>query len=202
MQGPGHIRARGLRARNVSGVTKGSMIIIMVTQYRFLLVRFHIEFLCQQTNARQILATLEKLKGSPTGEKQLYPTYDRIIEGICGQSSSTELAFNILCWLAKAKQTLTIEELQTAVAIEHNRYELSELDLADTLTLVDVCAGLVVFDEHTGTVRLAHYTVQEYLQLKTPTILLNAEAKISMACITYLSFDSLKTGACPTVKGV
>jgi len=65
-----------------------------------------------------------------------------------------------LTWLVKAKRALTLDELRVAVSIEENRYELDELDFPHWTTLLYVCGGLVVIDEKSNTVHLAHSTIQ------------------------------------------
>lgn len=125
----------------------------------------------------------------------LDPTYDRAMENLYGQPKScVELALKVLAWLVKARRTLTLEEIQAAVSVEPNRYELDELDLPDRTTLLDVCASLVTIDEDTNTIRLAHYTVQEYLVKKN--VPEDADLYLAMVCTTYLSFDAFKSGAC------
>lgn len=144
------------------------------------------------------------LKSSSTGKRPLDPTYRRAIQNIKAQDkSSTDLAFTILSWLVKAKRTLTVEELQIAVAIEQYRYELDDMDLADRATLLDVCASLVVIDESSdiATIKLAHYTVQEYL-VENHILPADADFQLAMSCITYLSFDSFAEGPCASLESL
>lgn len=156
---------------------------------RFLLVRFHIEYLCQQTTARQVLKALEMLKISSIESGQLDFAYGRALENISNEPPSARgLAFKSLSWLVRAKRPLMVEELRIAVSIEPNRYELDRLDLPAAETIIHVCAGLVTVDG--STIRLAHYSVQEYLLAKD-LIPDNARFEHAMACITYLSFESL-----------
>lgn len=118
------------------------------------------------------------------------------METIHGQHEGRKnLALNVLSWLVKARRTLTFDELQVAVCVEHQRYELNELDLPDRVTILDVCASLVMIDEDTRTVRLVHYTAQEYI-LKHPILLGAADFNVAMACTTYLSFGIFAQGAC------
>lgn len=48
-------------------------------------------------------------------------------------------------------------------------------------------------------VRLAHYTVQEYL-LRSSVLPEDSDFKIAMACTTFLSFDVFAHGACNSSK--
>lgn len=156
---------------------------------RFLLVRFHIEHICQQTTANQLLKALKNLKSASTGERPLDPTYARAMENIRRQGrDSANLALKVLSWLVKATRTLTVEELQIAVSIEPHQYELNELDLPDKETLVEVCASLVTIDGNSNTIHLAHYTVQEYL-VENSGIPADANLQIAIACTTFLLFD-------------
>lgn len=50
----------------------------------------------------------------------------------------TELALNILAWLVKAKRVMTVDELQQAVSMESDRYELDKDDLPESTALSDV----------------------------------------------------------------
>lgn len=165
-----------------------------------MLVRFHIEYLCQQTTTRQVLNALETLKSSSTESGQLDFAYGRALRNIGSQSKSAKnLAFKSLSWLVRARRPLTVDELRTAVSVEPGRYELDKLDLPATETLLHVCGGLVTVDG--STIRLAHYSVQEYL-LENSLILGDVGFNLAMACTTYLSFDTLAKGPCFTSEAM
>jgi hypothetical protein len=106
-----------------------------------------------------------------------------------------DLAFKILSWLVIARRTLTVDEVRTAVSIRLNKYEPDELNLPDTTTMLDVCASLVTIDGRSNTIRLAHYTVQEYL-IKSSIFPKFTDLKFAMACATYLSFNAFAQGVC------
>ena len=57
-----------------------------------------------------------------------------------------------------------IEEIKDAIAVEADM-EPGELEdgLEDDATMLAACAGLVVLDPESQTLRLVHYTAQEYL---------------------------------------
>lgn len=137
---------------------------------------------------RKILTELQKLKDSSGEERPLDPTYNRVLDNIYHQPKNCkELALTVLSWLVKAQRTLTVAEIREAVSAELDRYELDGWDLPDETTLLDVCASLITIDKNTKTVRLAHYTVQEYLlRNRIPS---DADFRVTTACITYLSFD-------------
>lgn len=151
-----------------------------------------------------MLAALEALKKS-TSKHDTGPLdfiYERAMETIHGQHEGRKnLALNVLSWPVKARRTPTSDEPQVAVRAEHQRHELNELDLPDKITILDVCASLVTIDEDTRTVRLVHYTAQEYI-MKHPILLGAAEFNVAMACTTYLSFGIFAQGACASQKNL
>ncbi|KFY03637.1 hypothetical protein O988_01345, partial [Pseudogymnoascus sp. VKM F-3808] len=49
-----------------------------------------------------------------------------------------------------------------------------------------------------GIIRLVHYTAQEYFERKQKDWFPEGETDIANTCVTYLSFDSFKSGLCPT----
>ncbi|KAF8246874.1 ankyrin [Wilcoxina mikolae CBS 423.85] len=61
--------------------------------------------------------------------------------------------------------------------------------------LADICAGLVIIEEGSNIVRLAHYTTQEYLIKKSvvPPEHLRGGYHATV-CVTQLSFDEFKSG--------
>jgi len=118
------------------------------------------------------------------------PTYDRIIGSLKARhDNSVMLALNTLCWLTKAHRTLTINELQVAVAVQPNTSMLDEEFVPHQSVLRNICADLVVIDDKSGTVRLAHFTVQQYLLRKNvlPQV---PESILAIGCTTYLAFDT------------
>lgn len=181
-----------------SSLASSTLLSNLALEYRFLLVKFHVEYICQQATRKQIKDALVKLKSSSTEKRPLDPTYDRVMRSIDAKPKSCkELAIKILSWLVHAQRTLTVKEAQTAVSVELYRYEIDEQDLLDRATLLETCPGLVAIDDHgTGdTIRLAHYTIQEYLPEKS-IIPSDAAFAIAMTCVTFLSFDEFSLGAC------
>jgi hypothetical protein len=90
---------------------------------------------------------------------------------------------------------LTTVELQYALALEVEDYEL-DLDKIERFKgVVSVCAGLVTVNEEGDIVQLVHYTTQEYFEQTTEKWFPNAQYHITTACITYLSFSAFEGGA-------
>jgi len=121
------------------------------------------------------------------------------MERINGQQAGFQLlAKNVLSWITCAKRPLTIRELQHAIAVEVGEAKLDNDNLPEIGDMVSVCAGLVTIDEESGIIRLVHYTTQEYFELTQKRWFPDAETDIANTCVTYLLFDTFKSGLCPT----
>ena len=71
--------------------------------------------------------------------------------------------------------------------------EASDLDLENVRpqdTVLRSCLGLAVVDSETKTVRLIHYTVQEYLS--RAGVLPGAHSTLGQKCLIYLNYDQVK----------
>jgi hypothetical protein len=89
-------------------------------------------------------------------------------------------------------------ELRHALAVEIGAPKLDEENLPEIEDMISVCAGLVIVDKKSDTIRLVHYTTQEYFERTQGNWFSDTETNIAKACITYLSFDTFETGLCPT----
>jgi ankyrin repeat protein len=86
--------------------------------------------------------------------------------------------------------------LQHALAVFPGDANLDEQGIPDESTLTNHCAGLVSIDEESRTVRLVHYTAQEYLERILPNTQPQAHTGIATTCLTYLLFDAFANGEC------
>ncbi|KAJ9204753.1 hypothetical protein DTO166G4_7855 [Paecilomyces variotii] len=156
----------------------------------FLLAKLHMDNLMGHITVGELEEALINL---PHGETKLELTYHETIKRIKSQHYSRyQKALQILSWLTYCRRVLFAQELQHALATrpgdkDLDRRFLPELDIIDSL-----CAGLVVFDQRSGIIRLAHYTTKEYL-IDHPD-LQNSETEITQTCITYLSFSCFSSG--------
>ena len=91
---------------------------------------------------------------------------------------------------------MTTLELQHALAIEVGHSELDEENIPQIEDMVSVCAGLVTIDEESKTIRLVHYTTQEYFERTQSRWFPKAESEITATCVTYLSFSEFENGIC------
>jgi ankyrin repeat protein len=128
---------------------------------------------------------------------ELTDMYDKAIERIQEQPRPyATLALRVLSWISCAKRPLLVEELRHGLAVEFGKPFLDRENLCDARSMVMVCGGLVTIDSESNTIRLVHFTIQEYFRSLTSGLFANAEVEISRACLTYLLFDAFATGAC------
>ncbi|KAL8881573.1 MAG: hypothetical protein Q9198_001245 [Flavoplaca austrocitrina] len=160
----------------------------------FLLAQLHLDSLIGKRSPKSVGTALGKL---PTGSEAYDHAYRNAMIRIEGQVvDQTELAKQVLSWITCAKRPMTTSEVQHALAVEANRQELDEDNLVQIEDIVSVCAGLVTVDKKIGTIRLVHYTTQEYFERTQKHWFPNAETDITEICITYLSFKIFESGIC------
>jgi ankyrin repeat protein len=141
-----------------------------------------------------VLSTLDKLS---KGSAALGDAYSEAIRRIDGQLAEDRLlARRALSWISCAQRLLTTKELCHALAIERGDKALNNNNIYDVEDVISVCAGLVTVDAESNIVRLVHYTTQEYFERELLTWNPGAQEEIAAACLTYLSFDTFRSGSC------
>ena len=127
----------------------------------------------------------------------VYAVYEDVLKRITEQPhEDRRLAKRALCYIYCARRPLILDELRHALAVEQNDNALDSTAIIDTDTLIDIAGGLVRVDQESGTLRLVHYTLQEYLKKNYGVLLQDPEAELAKACLTYLSFDVFGDGPC------
>src|SRR5213075_2590621 len=128
---------------------------------------------------------------------ELTDTYDKAMERIQQQPRAhVALALRVLSWISHARRPLLVEELRHGLAVEFGKPSLDVENLCHARSMVTVCGGLVTIDSESNTIRLAHFTVQEYFRSLPSSFLDSAEVEVSRACLTYLLFEAFDTGTC------
>lgn len=97
-------------------------------------------------------------------------------------------------WTACTKKPVTAEGLQQALAITHTTKLLDADNMPDLDLVIEVCSGLIKFDESSKVIRLIHFTAQEYFQRKWQTLFANAHSEIAWVCASYLSSTKPEPG--------
>ena len=115
--------------------------------------------------------------------------YNDAIRRIQSQSQDDrELANKALRWVAYTYRPLKVKVLLEALAIEPGETDLDREAIPPMGLILDVCAGLLIFDEQSEVVRLVHYTTQDYYNALAESALQEAHASIARDCLTYLSY--------------
>lgn len=151
-----------------------------------------------EDNLRDLRRTLNALPG------RLNETYDALWARISGQPEKRlARAKQIMAWVAFAARPLTVEELQSAVAIEPGDERVERDSLPDTQQFLTSCAGIVLIDLGTATVRFAHYTFQTYFMSTLAASHFSETPKtIALTCITCLCFETMENGRCDKDEGL
>ncbi|KAJ5923636.1 hypothetical protein N7454_008881 [Penicillium verhagenii] len=83
--------------------------------------------------------------------------------------------------------------LQHALAVMEDSSEFNKKNMPGINDMISACAGLVVKDNATKSLRLSHYTAHEYLTQQVKDrhneFLVGAPIEIAKVCIKYISFD-------------
>src|SRR5437879_3213789 len=127
---------------------------------RFLLASLHIEAILRETTVARRGKRLRSLKdGAGLGG-----AYGATLERIKAQDEeNAKLAIATLTWICHSERPLQVDELCHALAVEIGATDFDPENVPLIDTLLDCCQGLITVDKEASTVRLIHFTVQEYL---------------------------------------
>ena len=101
------------------------------------------------------------------------------------------LGLKVLMWVAYAERPLRAEELCHALAVEMRSTDVDPNNVPGLRTLLASCLGLVVVEASSSTVRLVHFTLQQYL-LSHSTLFHSPHSTIAEVCLTYLNFGTVR----------
>ena len=102
-----------------------------------------------------------------------------------------KLGMAVLMWISHSRRPLQVDAICDAIAIRIGSNYLNRDDIPAISTLIGCCQGLVTVDKGTSTIRLIHFTLQEYL-CTYPDLFDKAHGTIAETCLTYLNFQSVK----------
>ena len=119
--------------------------------------------------------------------------YGATIERIKAQGGDRPgLGMAALMWISHAERPLRADELCHALAIELGSTNFNADNVPSMSTLVGCCQGLITVDAEASTVRLIHFTLQEYLSTSTD-IFSTPHSAMADICLTYLNSEQIKT---------
>ena len=96
----------------------------------------------------------------------------------------------VLMWISHSGRLLQLDELLHGLAVEIGSTDLNAENIPSVETLLSCCLGLVVVDREASTVRLIHFTLQEYLNT-FPDIFGPAHSIMAETCLTHLNFRTI-----------
>ncbi|KAH6887854.1 hypothetical protein BKA70DRAFT_1203319, partial [Coprinopsis sp. MPI-PUGE-AT-0042] len=148
----------------------------------FLHASLQLDALCHCLSIHDVQETLEQF---PSEIEDAYAqTWSRILDQ---HPRHVSFAKTVLLWVTHAQRSMTIEELQRAVATSPDNHKFEPARMVPETMLLSICRGLVVFEEETRLVRLVHYTarrpVEELLLESFP----NPNSLITSVCMTHLT---------------
>ncbi|KAH6908751.1 ankyrin repeat-containing domain protein, partial [Coprinopsis sp. MPI-PUGE-AT-0042] len=94
----------------------------------------------------------------------------------------------VLVWVLNASRSMSLDELERAVATVSSDTHKFELDqLVPGTTLVSLCGGLITVEEESGLVRLVHYTAKETLESLLHNTFPHPHSLLAAVCMTHLT---------------
>jgi len=103
----------------------------------------------------------------------------------------SRLGMAALMWISHSERPLKVQELCHALGVEIGAADLDGDNAPSIGTLLACCQGLVAVDKETSTVRLIHFTLQQYLQAH-PELFNGAHATIAETCLSYLDTHQVR----------
>ncbi|KAI1105307.1 ankyrin [Jackrogersella minutella] len=193
-----YIHARIRESKKISGYVERKpelvddirRIVIDRANGMFLLCRMHLDSLSRSITLKDIKRELSRI---PKGENVVKDTYDQAMARIRDQGVNIEeFALRVIRWVCFARRPLKLAELLCALAVSPDDEELDEDAVGDESDIANYCAGLVVVEGESKTVRFVHYTTQEYFNsLRDTEEFVHSHGDIALTCISFLGLNDL-----------
>ena len=159
----------------------------LINIFRFLLVSLSIEEILQESTIYRRRERLSKI----TRDIGLGDAYGTTIERIKAQGGeNSRLGIEALMWISHAERLLSADELRCALCVRLGSTDFNAGDVPSMRALVSCCQGLITVDKDASTVRLIHFTLQEYL-LATLDIFSRPHSGMAEICLTYLNSEQV-----------
>ncbi|RPA93341.1 hypothetical protein L873DRAFT_1705910, partial [Choiromyces venosus 120613-1] len=153
----------------------------------FLLVSLIVDAILDQTTLHLRKQTFLKM----TKGLGLHDAYTTTLDRIQQQKGSkAKLGLETLMWISRSERLLKEQELCHALAVEVGTIDLSVENVPSIKTLLGCTLGLVMIDPVSSTVRLIHFTLQEYLGTHV-NLFVTPHSMMAEICLTYLNFRSI-----------
>jgi len=155
---------------------------------RFLLASLHIEAILRGATVARRRKTLKSIKDGAGLGDVCSATLERIE---AQDQEKATFAIATLTWVCHSERPLQVDELCHALAVEVGEPDFDPENVPSIGTLLDYCQGLITVDAEASTVRLIHYTVQEYL-CSHPGLFSKPHSILAETCLTYVNSQQIK----------
>jgi len=154
---------------------------------RFLLVSLNIDAILAEVTIHQRRKKLEMTQGNGLSE-----AYTATLTRIKAQKGyKSVLGFKALMWVLHSERPLRAQELCHALGVEIGSADLELENIPALRIVLASCLGLITVEVPSSTVRLVHFTLQEYLS-DDPTLFHSPHSAIAEVCLTYLNFGLVR----------
>ena len=156
-----------------------SNVYLLKTVCRFLLASLNIDAVLAEVTISQRRKKIEAMaRGGGLSD-----AYTATITRLKAQKGNKSiLGLKILMWVSNSERPLRGEELRHALGVELGSADLDPESVPALRTLLACCLGLVTVEASSSTVRLVHFTLQEYL-LRDPALFHNPHSDIAEVCL-------------------
>ncbi|KAH8700411.1 ankyrin repeat-containing domain protein [Talaromyces proteolyticus] len=103
-----------------------------------------------------------------------------------------ELAKKTIAWIHLAGRSFTVDALLCSLAVRDDDKSFDPTGKPEQEVLLRCCHGLIVVDQETSTIRMVHYSFQEYLSRQKEIFGIDKRqwhSNIAGTCLTYLSIS-------------
>ena len=103
----------------------------------------------------------------------------------------SRLGMEALMWVSNSERPLHTSELCHALGVKEGSTNLDPENIPEIRTILASSLGLITVEASSDTVRLVHFTLQEYLS-NNPSLFQSPHSMIAEACLTYLNFRCVR----------
>ena len=172
----------------VTPIFCSSLVCLLRAAPRFLLVSLNIAAILDETTIYDRREQLKKMTNGHGLGDAYHATLDRMKAQSGGKS---RFGMAALMWISQSERPMSPDELCHVLGVHIGSTDPNPDSIPSIKTLLASCLGLVTVDEGTSTVRLVHFTLQEYLNSHSE-MFQNPHTVMAEVCLTYLNFDCVR----------
>jgi ankyrin repeat protein len=148
---------------------------------RFLLAKLHLHNLSNQGTLTDVKEALKQLPASSS--RAFEASIRRILSS--DNTFEIELAKHVFTWTVNSKVGLTVDQVRDSFAIQKSQGTQYQDSRPPKDTILSSCAGLIVEDHETKTLRLVHESLKIHLH-RHEVFYKHPDLRIAKTCLTSL----------------